>query len=349
MKTITAILFLISIGFASAAIAGDVEDGWAAYEEGNYEAAFSAFSKAAELGDAEAQYKLADMCREGEGVPQDYKQAMSWFLKAAEQGIAIAQVRIGGMYFGGKGVPQDYKQAMSWFLKAAEQGNAEGQGMIGTMYYFGVAVPQDYKQGMSWHRKAADQGYPPSQVMLGDIYSKGEGIPQDYVQAHKWFNLAAASGYKDAAENRNIAASLMTPAQIDEAQKLASEWKPNTPARAQNYAKADVMDELHTLAIERDSNPPMPAEGDVTVHRYSRVTPEKSQMVEGYTFIESYRPVGPELIATHQYLRAKVAATYCGNPEMAVFRDHDIDMVSEYYYHDGSEAMGFIVTNQDCN
>ena len=349
MRTRTAILFLISIGFSIAAIAGDVDDGRTAYDEGNYEAAFNAFSKSAEQGDAEAQYKLADMYREGEGVPQDYKQAASWYLKAAEQGIAIAQFQVGGMYLRGEGRPQDPEQAMSWFRKAAELGNALGQGMVGTLYYFGIAVPQDYKQAMSWHRKAAEQGYPISQVTLGDIYSKGEGIPQDYVQAHKWFNLAAASGYKDAAENRNIAASLMTPAQIDEAQKLASEWKPNTPARAQNYAKADVMDELHTLAIERDSNPPMPAEGDVTVHRYSRVNPEKSQMVKGYTFIESHSPVGPMLIATHQYLRAKVVTNYCGNPGMAVFRDHDIDMVSEYYYHDGSEAMGFIVTNQDCN
>jgi uncharacterized protein len=41
-----------------------------------------------------------------------------------------------------------------------------------------------------------------------------------------WFNLAAAGGNKEAAEARNLVSSLMTPAQIAEAQKLAREWKP---------------------------------------------------------------------------------------------------------------------------
>jgi uncharacterized protein len=58
-------------------------------------------------------------------------------------------------------------------------------------------------------------------------------VPQDYVQAHKWFNLAAARIPASETESRAIAiksrdsvASKMTPAQIAEAQKLASEWKP---------------------------------------------------------------------------------------------------------------------------
>jgi len=51
-------------------------------------------------------------------------------------------------------------------------------------------------------------------------------VPQDYAQAHKWFNLAAASGDADAVSNRDRVAAKMTPAQIAEAQRLASEWKP---------------------------------------------------------------------------------------------------------------------------
>ena len=46
---------------------------------------------------------------------------------------------------------------------------------------------------------------------------------EDYVQAHKWFNLAAAQGAADATKHRDIVAAKMTPAQIAEAQKLASE------------------------------------------------------------------------------------------------------------------------------
>ncbi len=51
-------------------------------------------------------------------------------------------------------------------------------------------------------------------------------MPQDYVQAHMWYNLAGAQGLEQAAENRDIVAKRMTPAEIAEAQKLAREWKP---------------------------------------------------------------------------------------------------------------------------
>ena len=150
-------VLLISIGFASAASAGLFDEGMAAYEEGNFEVAFSALSQVAEEG----------------GVFG-----------------ALAQHALGVMYAQGKGVPQDYAQAVIWF------------------------------------RQAAQQGFAQAQTNLGDMYFKGLGVPQDYVQAQKWFNLAAVSGDENAIKNRDIAASVMTPAQIAEAKKLASEWQP---------------------------------------------------------------------------------------------------------------------------
>jgi TPR repeat protein len=61
------------------------------------------------------------------------------------------------------------------------------------------------------------------------MYQHGQGVPQDYVSAHMWSNLAASRGMDTdtrdlAAENRYILAVKMTPAQIAEAQRLASEW-----------------------------------------------------------------------------------------------------------------------------
>ena len=49
-------------------------------------------------GDANAQFNLAIMYTNGEGVLQDYKQAFKWFTKAAEQGEALAQFNVGVMY-----------------------------------------------------------------------------------------------------------------------------------------------------------------------------------------------------------------------------------------------------------
>ena len=74
------------------------------------------------------------------------------------------------------------------------------------------------------YRLAAEQGDAEAQSNLGNRYANGTGVPQDYVQAYMWFNLAAAQGDEGARDNRNRVADMMTPAQIEEAQRLAREW-----------------------------------------------------------------------------------------------------------------------------
>jgi len=126
----------------------------------------------------------------------------------------------------------DYATAVRLWRPLAEQGNADAQFNLGVGYKKGEGVPQDYAEAVKWYRLAAEQGAK-AQFNLGVGYYKGEGVPQNYVQAHMWFNLAAsrfsapeAENRGKAVHNRDLAASLMTPAQIAEAQKLAKEWKP---------------------------------------------------------------------------------------------------------------------------
>ncbi|MEW6560686.1 MAG: tetratricopeptide repeat protein, partial [Pseudomonadota bacterium] len=97
----------------------------------------------AKLGNAHAQDVLGN-CYEGGwgGLSQDLAQAASWFRKAADQGDADAQYNLGVMYANGQGVPQDYAQAASWFRKAADQGYAAAQNNLGIMYANGQGVPQ---------------------------------------------------------------------------------------------------------------------------------------------------------------------------------------------------------------
>ena len=47
------------------------------------------------------------MYDQGVGVPQDAAEAVAWYRRAAEQGDARAQYNLGGMYRKGRGVPQD--------------------------------------------------------------------------------------------------------------------------------------------------------------------------------------------------------------------------------------------------
>jgi len=84
---------------------------------------------------------------------------------------------------------------------------------------------QDYEKARQWYEQAAAQGYAEAQYNLGVLYFRGQDVPTDYVRAYMWLNLAAAhltgDEQKSAANNRDKAASLLTPAQVAEAQQLA--------------------------------------------------------------------------------------------------------------------------------
>ena len=79
----------------------------------------SAFTPSKET--PEPKSLLGLMYDRGEGVPQNYIEAATWYRKAAEQGNADAQYNLGIMYSFGKGVPEDDAEAAKWFRKAAEQ------------------------------------------------------------------------------------------------------------------------------------------------------------------------------------------------------------------------------------
>jgi len=49
-----------------------------------------------------------------------------WFRKAADRGNAPAQYSLGLMYAKGQGVPQDFTQAHTWFNLAASHAEAAG-------------------------------------------------------------------------------------------------------------------------------------------------------------------------------------------------------------------------------
>ncbi|MCX6594785.1 MAG: tetratricopeptide repeat protein [Acidobacteria bacterium] len=147
--------------------------------------------------------------------------------KAAERGDAKAQFSLGVMYDSGQGVPQDYAEALRWFRKAADQGHTSAQFNLGVMYANGQGVPENAAEGVRWYRKAADQGDALAQVELGRIYAEGQGVPQDYATAHMWLSLASAEfGEVFFAKERDVVAQKMTREQLAEAKRLAREWKP---------------------------------------------------------------------------------------------------------------------------
>ena len=184
LKLLLAMCFSVAF-LLPASVYADFQEGWAAYENGDYATAFAEWEPLAEQGGAVAQYNLGSIYDNGQGVLQDDSEAVKWYRLAAEQGVAQAQSNLGVMYRNGRGVLQDYSEAVKWNRLAAEQGVAQAQSNLGVMY------------------------------------DNGRGVLQDYAYAHMWFNIAAANGDAIAGENRQIVADLMTPSQIEQAQEMA--------------------------------------------------------------------------------------------------------------------------------
>ena len=89
----------------------------------------------------------------------------------------------------------------------------------------GLAAYQsgDYATALREWRPLAEQGHDYAQNNLGWMYHNGQGVPQDNVYAPMWFNIAASNGQDYAGNGRDKIAKEMTPAQIEKAEKLASE------------------------------------------------------------------------------------------------------------------------------
>src|SRR5947207_3330226 len=79
----------------------------------------------------------------GQGVPQDPGEAVKLYRRAAEHGNATAQYNLGVSYENGQGVAQDSAEAAKWYRLAADQGHPKAQYSLGISYDLGKGLPQD--------------------------------------------------------------------------------------------------------------------------------------------------------------------------------------------------------------
>lgn len=86
---------------------------------------FTWWSRAADSGSPEAQWRMVDLCRSGTGTTPNDTEALRWARKAAEGGNRRAMLQVAEFYEKGVGCRQDYQEAKRWYARAGNQYEVE--------------------------------------------------------------------------------------------------------------------------------------------------------------------------------------------------------------------------------
>ena len=183
---------------------------------------FEWYLSAAQMGDVEAQIKIAEMYFDGDEVQKDEKKAFYWYLKAAESGDAEAQFCVSRFYYYGKETEEDDEKAFEWCIKAANQGFVEAEFGVGELYFNGQGVEENDRLAHQWFLKAAGNGNADAQYKIGVMYENGIYVSQNYTEAYSWYKKAAD---QDNAEAQNSLGLLVLNGHYSNGnEKMAFDW-----------------------------------------------------------------------------------------------------------------------------
>ena len=141
----------------------DLNSGITAFEAKHFQNAMQMLRPLAELGEPEAQYRVAMMMINGlHGLPTP-EEGGRYLELAAEQGHAMAMHGVGFMYYEGEGKEKDLSKAAEWFNKAAALGLSGSMVTLAMMYQEGNGVEQDLDEARRLYTAA---GFEPSEMGL---------------------------------------------------------------------------------------------------------------------------------------------------------------------------------------
>ncbi len=122
------------------------------HEEGDYESALEYYTKAAELGDAEAHFNLSGLYRKGESVEKDMEKVVYHSEEAAMEGHPNARFNLGlDEWLNG-----NFERARKHFIIAANLGHEKSVTCVKGLYTNGHASKEDYATALRAYQAAVD-------------------------------------------------------------------------------------------------------------------------------------------------------------------------------------------------
>lgn len=156
------------------------QQGVAAYDKGDFAAAYGIWLPLAQQADLAAMRNVALLLREGKGVARDPKRALWFYEEAGAKGFTLAQINAAFMHLNGDGVPKNLEAAAFWFHSAARANSPIAQFNLATMYETGQGVTKDIAKALGWYALAARSGSQPALDRLAILVPelKGPDAPE---------------------------------------------------------------------------------------------------------------------------------------------------------------------------
>ncbi len=196
--------------------------------------------RAADQGEGDFQFLLAEMYERGQPVPRNSDRAFCQLLNSGSHRDPWAMFYLGLVHDFSLGDPD---QALVWYWRAAQSGHSRAASIIANMYEEGRGLPQDEAQALTWYEVAVNNRPQATAVApawydelvmgrdsraataLAKMYREGRGAPRDLMRAAFWAALALDQDKESAALAQEIAAEL-PPGEWERIRAEARAWRP---------------------------------------------------------------------------------------------------------------------------
>jgi uncharacterized protein len=217
--------------------------GTQALRAGNTAQAVNELEYAADQGMPAAQWKLARMYADGEGVQKNTLRAFEYFTRLTKahgddapgtpqaRFVANAFVSLGQFYL--EGIPNsavkpdpDRAREMYWYA-ASYFADPDAQYNLGRLYLDRKAGARDPRQAAKWLGLAAKKGQYQAQALLGAMLFKGDDVSRQAALGLFWLTLAKDGARPDEAwiaETYSNAFALATDNERTMAYKYLENW-----------------------------------------------------------------------------------------------------------------------------
>ena len=135
------------------------------------------------------------------GCPKSPVLAFNHYMCAADTGDAEGQFYVADCYVEGIGVPKSMENAVTYFRKGAAQGHLGCLFNLGVCLEKGDGTPQNLVDAARCYRLAALGGHAKAQYNWAICLDRGKGVAQNLEEAINFFKMAATGGVLQARQS----------------------------------------------------------------------------------------------------------------------------------------------------